>query len=235
MMIKGNPLTLPQANPGCLHRIAPVELAAAYVAAQKEGCARADAESALSAFSCPAGVLDDCAKSALIEERDGLLHAAANASGTGAGRKPMSWPDARRDFAFRALGVAAAAAKGPRIQRDLAAAALRQLYGLNNLPPLPSRAEARCELFRRIVACFGEPFAVPVPRPAGAFSFDSMSRSLYLAFAGLSGGTVLQADAALLSSAFGGPAATIADLSTAIIRAALKTQAAEGRKKRGGF
>ncbi len=220
MMTKGSLSTLPQANPGCLQAIAPAELAAAYVAAHKEGCIRADAESALSVFFCPAAALDECANSALIEDRDGMLHATVN----GEGRRVASWADVRRDFAFRALGITTAGAKGPRIQRDLAAAALRQLFGLDNLPPLPSRAEARCELLRRIVACFGEPFAVPVRRPAGAFSFDSMSRSLYLAFAGLGAGTVLQADAALLSSAFGGPAATIADLSTTIIRAALQTQ-----------
>ncbi len=144
----------------------------------------------------------------------------------------MGWADARREFAFRALGVAATAASGSRIQRDLAGAALRQLYRLDNLPPLPSRAEARCELLRRIFASFEKPFAVPV-QPAGAFSFDPMSRSIYLAFAGQNTGTVLQADAALLSAAFGGPAATIADLSTTIIRAALQTQVqtAESREE----
>ena len=235
MMIKGNPLTLPQANPGCLQPLEHAELAATYVAAHKEGCTRADAEGALSAFSCPAAALDECVTSALIEERDGLLRATANASGDGGARRTASWADARRDFAFRALGMTAGAVNGPRIQRDLAAAALRQLYGLDNLPALPSRAEARCELLRRIVACFGEPFAAPVPRPAGAFSFDSMSRSLYLAFAGLGGGTVLQADAALLSSAFGGPAATLADLSATIIGAALKTQVQKAEKREEVF
>ncbi len=230
MMIKGNPLNLLHANPACLQAIAPAELAAAYVAAHKEGCTRADAESALSAFSCPAAALDEGAKSALIEERGGLLHATVNASANGAGRKPMNWPDARRDFAFRALGVIAAPAKGPRMLRDLAAAALRQLYGLDNLPLLPSRAEVRCELLRRILASFKKPFVVSV-QPAGAFSFDPMSRSLYLAFAGLDAGTVLQADAALLSSAFGGPGATIADLSTTIIRAALQTQVEKAERR----
>ncbi len=233
MMIKGNPLTLPRANPACLQAIASAELAAAYVAAHREGCTRADAESALAALSCPVAALDECAKSAQIEERDGLLHATANASG--AGRRAVSWVDVRRDFAFRALGITTAPAKRPGIKRDLAAAALRQLYGLDNLSPLPSRAEARCELLRRIVACFGEPFPVPVPRPAGTFSFDSMSRSLYLAFAGLGAGTVLQAEAALLSSALGGPAAPIADLSTTIIRAALQTQAQKAETKEEAF
>ena len=33
------------------------------------------------------------------------------------------------------------------------------------------------------------------PAPSKAFSFDPMSRAIYLAFAGLCAGTVLQADA----------------------------------------
>ena len=105
MMTNGIPSTLPRANPACLQAIAPPELAAAFVASHKEGCTRSDAESALSGLFCPKAVLDECAKSALIEERGGLLYATASAGGNGAGRRAMSWADARREFAFRALGV----------------------------------------------------------------------------------------------------------------------------------
>jgi len=125
------------------------------------------------------------------------------------------------------------APKGAR--RDLAGAALRLLYGLDNLPPAPSRAQARCELLRRIVASFGDALAPCVPQGGKAFSFDPISRSIYLAFAGLSGGTVLQADAALLSSAFGGPAGTIADLSTTILRTALQANGPESAKREEVF
>ncbi len=202
---------LPKAAPGCLHPLEAAEIAAAYVAAHKDGCGRADAVSALSELFAAEPALDEAARLGLIQERAGLLHT---------GGRPMNWADARRDFAFRALGAATPASR--ETHRDLAGAALRRLYGLDNLPPSPSRAQARCELLRRIVASFGETLVAGVGQAGKAFSFDPMSRSIYLAFAGLSAGTVLQADAALLSSAFGGPASNLADLSTTILRAAFQ-------------
>ncbi len=234
MMTKGNPVRLPQANPGCLQVIAPAGLAAAYIAAQREGCTRTDACAALSDFFEAGPVFEEAVKVALIGERDGLLHAAAP-SANGAGHRAASWADAKRDFAFRALGFEPAAAKEIRAPRDLPAAALRQLFGLDSLPPSASRAEVRCELLRRIFASFGDPLVAHVSKPAKAFTFDPMSRGIYLAFAGLSSGTVLDADAALLSSAFGGPAATVAELSATVIRAALKAKGAAAEKKEEAF
>ena len=233
-MIKGNSPRLPHADPGCLHRVPPSGLAAAYVACHRDGSGRADAAAALSGLFAPAEpALEQALSEGLVEERGGLLHAAADAKGLR--HRAGAWGDAKRDFAFQALGNPAASSKGGRAQRDLAAAALRQLFGLDHLPASPSRAEVRCELLRRIVASFGEPFAVRAPKPVGSFSFDPMSRSIYLAFAGLEGGTVLQADAALLSGALGGPAATVAELSVTILRAALRAKAAETPKTEEAF
>jgi hypothetical protein len=215
---------LPKAASGCLHRLAAGEIAAAFVAAHRHGCSRADAISVLSELFAAEPVLDEAVSAGLVEERSGLLHTA---------RKPVNWADARRDLAFRALGLEAAVSN--ETHRDLAGAALRQLYGLTNLPPSPSRAQARCELLRRIVASFGEGLVAAVGQPGKAFSFDPMSRSIYLAFAGLSSGAVLQADAALLSSAFGGPASTVGDLSTTIIRAALHTKVTDPAKSEEAF
>lgn len=203
---------LPKAASGCLHPLAAGEIAAAFVAAHRHGCSRADAISALSELFAAEPVLDEAVRLGLVQERSGLLQTA---------RKSANWADARRDLAFRALGLDAAVAN--ETHRDLAGGALRQLYGLANLPLSPSRAQARCELLRRIVGSFGEGLVGGIGQPGKAFSFDPMSRSIYLAFAGLSSGAVLQADAALLSSAFGGPASTVGDLSTTIIRAALHT------------
>ena len=224
MMTKEDFSRLPKTAAGCLHSIAAVEIAAAFVAPHRDGCSRADAISALLEMFAAEPVLDEAASLGLIHERSGLLYAAG---------KPVNWADARRDFAFRALGLAPPASK--ETHRDLAGAALRHLYGLTNLPPQPSRAQARCELLRRIVASFGEGLVAGVGQPGKAFSFDPMSRSIYLAFAGLSSGTVLQADAALLSSAFGGPASTIAELSTTILRAALQANAGESAKREDVF
>lgn len=234
MMIKGNSPRLPLADPGCLQPVSLSGLAAAYVAWHREGCTRSDAASALSDLgACAEPALEQALSEGLVAERDGLLHAAAGAKS--GGHRSTAWSDAKRDFAFLALGNPPAASTGARVQRDLGAAALRRLFGLDNLAASPSRAEVRSELLRRIVASFGEPFAVRAAQPAGSFSFDPMSRSIYLAFAGLEAGTVLQADAALLSAAFGGPAATVAELSVTILRAALSAKTAETAKKEEAF
>ncbi len=234
MTTKASQSRMPQPNAGCLQAIASAELAAAFVAAQKDGCTKREAASALSEFFAAEPVLAEAAASGLIQERLGFLEAAHRGE-DGKARRPgkTAWADAKRNFAFRCLGTAKPSAKGAR--SDLAALALRQLYGLENLPASPSRGQVRCELLRRIVASFGEPFAARTPEPVKAFPFDPMSRRIYLAFAGLDAGTVLQADAALLSSAFGGPAATIADLSATIIRAALNANGAEAAKREEAF
>ncbi len=113
--------------------------------------------------------------------------------------------------------------------------ALRAIFSLDTLPQAPSRGAVRCELVRRIVAAFGEPFASNLPPQGKTYTFDPMSRRIYLAFAGLKAGTVLDADAAQLSSAFGGPAATLADLSETLVKAALKPKAAEAEKREEAF
>ncbi len=129
----------------------------------------------------------------------------------------------------------AVGSKKARALRDLVAAALRATFRLENLPQAPSRAAVRCELLRRIVASFGEPFASSLPARGKTFTFDPMSRRLYLAFAGVRASTLLDADAALLLSALGGPAATLADLSETLLKAALKPKAAEAEKGEEAF
>ncbi|MFZ1109224.1 MAG: hypothetical protein WAN43_12895 [Rhodomicrobium sp.] len=228
MMTRGDRSRPPQPNRACLQTLAAAEVAAAYIGAQKGGCQKGEAVAALSEFFDAEPILAGAAAKGLIEERAGLFYAAANAHSPPL--RSAAWADARRNLAYRALGVDPA-----RGQRDLAAAALRQLFSLDNLPPAPSRSEVRCELLRRIVASFEAPFMAGCPAPSKAFSFDPMSRAIYLAFAGLGAGTVLQADARLLSSAFGGPAATVAELSATLVRAALKAPAAEAPKKEEAF
>jgi hypothetical protein len=224
MTTKGNSSRLPHPDPACLKPLKAADVAAAYVASHKEGSAKDEAAAALSAYFDANAVLAEAVASGLIEDRDGTLHAAPHAA---------SWGDARRDMAFRALGIDPE--QRGRGQRDLTAAALRALYGLADLPRCPSRGEVRCELLRRIVASLGEPFAAGLSKPVKAFSFDLISRRVYLAFAGLDAGTVLQADAQLLSCAFGGPATTVAELSATLVRAALKANAAEAPKKEEAF
>jgi hypothetical protein len=230
-MTIGNSSRLPQPNPACLKPLAAAEVAVAYIAAQKDGCATREAVAALSEFFAAEPALAEAEGKGLIEERAGVLLAAANARG--ARPRNASWGDARRDLAFRALGLDPPS-RG-RGQRDLAAAALRQLFSLDTLPPTPSRSEVRCELLGRIVASFDASFMARFPKPLKAFSFDPMSRRIYLAFAGLDAGTVLDADARLLSSAFGGPAGTVAELSATLIRAALKPRAPETPNQEEAF
>ncbi len=229
MTTRGIPSRLPQPNPACLRPVAASAVAAAYVAAQKDGCARSDAAAALSDLFNAGPVLAEAIGAGLIEERAGVCRAPANSAAV----RAANWADARRNLACRALGIDPA--ERGRGQRDLAAAALRALYGLAALSPCPARGEVRCELLRRIFASLGEPFAARLSKPFKAFSFDPMSRRIYLAFAGLDAGTVLQADAQLLSSAFGGPAATVAELSATLVRAALKANAPEAPQKEEAF
>ena len=216
---------LPKAAAICLKPLEAPEVAAAFVAAHKNGCSRAQAAAALSDLFEAAPVLDEAVRLGLIEEQGGVLRASG---------KPSSFAEAKRNFAFRALGINPSR-RGAAAQRDLAGAALRFLYGLDTLPPSPSRAQARSELLRRIVASFDKAFVQGPGNRTKAFSFDPMSRSIYLAFAGLKSGTVLQADAALLSAAFGGSASTVAELSTAILRAAFKASPEKAAKQEETF
>ncbi len=223
-------MRLPQPNPSCLKALPPSAVAAAYVASQKSGCSKADLAAALSHLFDARAALAEAIKARSIEERGDLLYA-----GTSALAHRGDWADARRDLAFQVLGIAPSASKKARALRDLVAAALRATFSLDNLPQAPSRAAVRCELLRRIVASFGEPFASSLPAPGKTYTFDAMSRRLYLAFAGVRASTLLDADAALLLSAFGGPAATLADLSETLLKAALKPKAAEAEKREEAF
>src|SRR5262249_23646425 len=133
-----------------------------------------------------------------------------------------TWRAAQREFAFRALLAGPdAQAQALRKRCDLSALALRQIYKLESLPLFPSRREVRCALLSRVIAAaLGGTFEAMAVQPVKPFKLDPMSRRLYVNFAGLDTGTLAQADAALLSSAFGAPAASTNDLSAAIIRSA---------------
>jgi hypothetical protein len=216
MTIKRDDARLPpQANPKCLKPISPIEIVVAHVGSRRDGCPKAEALDALAEFSLAEPALEAAIASRAIIEDGSVLRTAQSAS--------ASWADARRALALKALG-AAEAAKGVRARADLGAVALRTLYGLDMRAVSPSRGEVRCELLRLILLALGDRFTIHLLRPQRSFSFDPMSRRIYLAFAGLDSGTVLEADAALLSSAFKGPAGTLADLSATLIRAALKAE-----------
>jgi hypothetical protein len=155
----------------------------------------------------------------LLREDAGLLIAAGPVNGNGPAHGAASAQDTLRALAVRALS--GPAAFGAKRTRDLPALALRQLFSLNELPAWPNAQQARCALLSRIVASFGAAFGDCAKPPFKAFKFDEMSRRTYLAFAGLQRGTVLQADAALLSKALSGPADTVQALTATIIRAAI--------------
>src|SRR5262249_20839220 len=138
-----------------------------------------------------------------------------------------------RAIVVRALG-GPSTARGKQ-RRDLAALALRQLYGLDEIAPWPSAQQARCALLSRIVATFGEKFEGCARRPLQAFKFDEMSRRIYLAFPGGERGTVLQAGAALLPKALGGPAETGQVLTATIVRAAINAKSGESAESAGAF
>jgi hypothetical protein len=237
MTTKASALPLPPPNLGCLQALCLADLAVAYIGAQKSGLPRADATKALAEFGDADQALAQALGQGRIREQGGVYYNAQIPALNGSARSnsSASWSDVKRAFALSAVGSDQSAANGKRARKDLGAVALRQLYALDNLSPFPSRAEVRCELLHRIVAAFGEPFATSVLRPAKPFKLDPLSHRLYLAFAGLESGTVLQADAALLSFAFGGSAATVADLSATIVRAALKAQVAGAQEREEAF
>ena len=238
MTIKGSVTPLPQPNLGCLCVLSPAEMAAAYVASQKGHSADKTFASNMLADLFPAEEALAAAVSVGLIKEDGslLIATPVQERDIGAGHpSAVSWQEVKRAFAFRGLGRAPGFGNGKRVKSDLAAFALRQLYGLDTLPPTLSRGEARSELLRRIVTSFGEPFAAQVPHRMKEFKFDPMSRNIYLAFAGLKSDTVLQADAALLSAALGGTAGTVAELASTIIRAALRAESADAKQKEEAF
>jgi hypothetical protein len=218
-------LPLPQPS---LARLKPFDAAAlltAFVSAQaKSRCAIAVAEKVLDGMVPFAETVSEALTLGLLRQDADLLIAKPQS----ATPQPVSGTpaqDALRAIVVRALG--GPAAPGGKQRRDLAALALRQLYGLDEIGPWPSAQQARCALLSRIVASFGGTFEGCARQPLKAFKFDEMSRRIYLAFAGVERGTVLQADAALLSKGLGGPADTVQALTATIIRAAIKAKAAE--------
>jgi hypothetical protein len=226
-MTKPEESALPLPQPG-LTRLKPLDapgLLAAFVAAQAKGrCAFAVAEKMLSGLVPFGETLAEALTLGLLQQDADLLIAKAQgAAAQAASGTPAQ--DALRTIAVRALGGPPAA--GSKQRRDLPALALRQLYGLDELAPWPNAQQARCALLSRILASFGGPLEGCARQPLKAFKFDEMSRRIYLAFAGVQRGTVLQADAALLSKGLGGPADTVQALTSTIIQAALRAQTAD--------
>lgn len=232
IMTPGQTSALPQPSLACLTPLAEPEILAAWIAAQpKERCAPDAAAKVLAPLFPFEPAVEEAKRLRLISEQDGLL-AAVDAPSPKAGlRAPYAAParEALRAIAIRALKGqnVAAAANGNRNRRDLPALALRQLYEIEELSGWPSAQQVRCALLSRVVASFGGPFAKGGGGPLKTFKFDEMSRRIYLAFAGLERGTVLQADAALLSKGLGGPSETVQALTATIIRAAIKARTAQ--------
>lgn len=220
MTIQSRASQLPLPDLGRLRALSPAELALAFIGSQKTSPDSATAEKALGIFGNASLALAEAIGRGLIYEQDGYYFAS---EGSQRLADRASWPDAKRALALQALGAASGSGK----RGDLVAVALRQLYALDDLPSAPSRQQVRCELLACILAALVKPSEFVVTRPATAYKFDALSRHLYLAFAGLKSGSVLQADFALLSSAFGTPISTVADLSATIIRAALRPAAEE--------
>jgi hypothetical protein len=236
MTTPGKASGLPQPSLTCLTPMTAPEVLAAWVATQpRSRCSPEAAAKFLDPVLPVAETLADAKKAGLIHGEDEFLAAAPQPLAKSAGRALYGNPaqDALRAIAVRALkGQAAAVAmNGARRRRDLPALALRQLYSLDELPEWPSAQQARCALLARAVASFVGAFGECARSPLKAFKFDEMSRRIYLAFAGLQRGTVLQADAALLSKVLGGPADTVQALTATIIRAAIKARGAEGAGK----
>jgi hypothetical protein len=217
-------LPLPQPSLACLKPLGAPEVLAAFVAGQaKSRCALEAAEKMLNGVFPFAETAAEALALGLLRQDADLLVAKAQSPA----QTPTGTParDALRAIAVRALGGPSAPAGKQR--RDLAALALRQLYGLGEIAPWPNAQQARCALLSRIVTSFGGAFGGCARQPLKAFKFDEMSRRIYLAFAGAQRGTVLQADAALLSKGLGGPADTVQALTATIIRAAIKARTAE--------
>ncbi len=217
---------LPKPSLDRLRPVAATDLLAAWIDARPHGqCSRQELEDALSEIFIVLEVCSEAENLGLIEERaDGFL---AKSSAEASAKRKSARRDVLRDFAVMALGGPSGPADGSRSgKRELSPLALRQLFGLDDLPPWPTAQQARCALLVRILSSVGRGiFKEFAAKPSGAFKFDEMSRSIYLAFAGLERGSVVQADASLLSSALGGPADTVKSLTATVLRAAIAGRA----------
>jgi hypothetical protein len=217
-------LPLPQSSLACLKPLDAPDFLAAFVAAQPKGrCVSAIAEKTLDGIVPFAETKGEALKRGLLQQDVDLLVTKTRGPAQPVSGTPAQ--DALRAIAVRALGGPSAA--GAKQRRDLAALTLRQLYELDEIAAWPTAQQARCALLSRIVASFGRAFGACARQPLKAFKFDEMSRRIYLAFAGVQRGTVLQADAALLSKGLGGPADTVQALTATIIRAAIRARTAE--------
>ncbi len=226
--------TLLQPGLASLKALNAPEVLAAWVAAQpRRECAEESAAKALADAVPYAEALAQAIRLGLVQEAGGILTARReNAAKGGLVLSAFTGRDALRAVAVMALNGPAG---GARRGRDLRALALRQLFALNELAPWPTAQQARSALLTRIVASFGGAFGEAAKRPLKAFKFDEMSRRIYLAFAGLQRGTVLQADASLLSKGLGGPADTVQALTATIIRAAISARAPAGTEPGQAF
>ncbi len=216
--------TLPRTGLACLRPLNAPEVLAAWVAAQPRGeCAAESAAKALADALPYEEALAQATRLGLVQETGSMLMAKRE---TAAKTSPILPAFTGRD-ALRALAVHALSgpAGGAKRGRDLRGLSLRQLFALEELAPWPTAQQARCALLSRIVASHGGAFGEAAKRPLKAFKFDEMSRRIYLAFAGVQRGTVLQADASLLSKGLGGPADTVQALTATIIRAAISARA----------
>lgn len=175
-----------------------------------------------------------------IEEKDGTFVAKPPASANGkaeAAQPGGGWRLGKLSLALRAVSAEPynIAFHGVRKTPDLAATALRQVYKLDTLPSFPSRAEVRCALLQLIVSNLGAEYRPLAGRQLKPFKFDTMSRCLYVIFAGLESGTVMQADAALLRSAFGVSGNGSEELASSIIRLAIKAEREDASDDKGAF
>jgi hypothetical protein len=212
---------LPQPGLACLRPLNAPEVLAAWVGAQPRGeCPAESAAKALAEALPYEEALSHAKRLGWVREAHGLL--TANRENAPKILSAFTGRDALRALAVMAISGSAAGAKRGR---DLRALALKQLYTLDELPAWPTAQQARCAILARIVASYGGVFGEAARRPLKAFKFDEMSRRLYLAFAGMQRGTVLQADANLLSKGLGGPAGTAQALTASIIQAAIQARA----------
>jgi hypothetical protein len=221
---------LPQPHLAFLRRMTPAEALAGWIAAHASGrSALAAAEKALNEALPFGEALAEALRTRLVQQdMDFLVTKPAGSGDYASSFRRGTAPDGLRELAVRVLG--GPSSSSGRQRRDLAALALRQLYALDELALWPTAQAARCALLARIVASFGGGFAQSAQAPMKAFKFDEMSRRIYLAFAGLQRGTLLQADSALLSKALGGPAETVQALTVTIVRAAISARPAEVEK-----
>ena len=212
---------LPQPGLACLRPLNAPEVLAAWVAAQPRAeCLAESAAKALAEALPYEEALAHAMRLGWVKEAGGLV--IAHRENAPKILSAFTGRDALRALAVMAISGSAAGAKRGR---DLRALALRQLYALDEIPAWPTAQQARCALLSRIVASYGGAFGDAARRPLKAFKFDEMSRRIYLAFAGIQRGTVLQADANLLSKGLGGPADTVQALTASIIRAAISARA----------